>query len=93
MCNIFRASGIVTNMDMSNSLWIGGHQSDVTGSWTWSDSGVAFTYNNWNHGEPNDSGRCAQMYGMHKWDDTACSNSISYVCEMDHVFPTCFGHL
>lgn len=75
--------------------WIGGYQSS-NGSWRWVTD-EKFGYQNFNYGEPNNSGNCLQIYGVKedgqrgKWDDT--KNDLSnagynlgeqgFICEWD----------
>ena len=64
-------------------IWIGYNDKQNEGSWVWSD-GSAAGYNNWQGGEPNDSGDaedCAQMYDSGLWSDSNCGSSLPFVCE------------
>jgi hypothetical protein len=53
-----------------NSVWIGGHDSVSEGNWQWL-SGEAWSYTNWNGGEPNNSGgeHRLMMYASGTWND------------------------
>ena len=52
--------------------------------WIWID-GTSFNFQNWAWNEPNNwrnSEKCGEMFhNGGKWNDIACSNSRSFVCE------------
>jgi len=78
--------------------WIGANDRSSEGQWRWSNNDEQFwqgtsvgnpvggLYNNWNGGEPNDSGGedCAEFYladGF--WNDVNCADTKVYLCEGD----------
>jgi hypothetical protein len=80
--------------------WIGASDAAVEGAWRWQDgtqfwSGTAggsspgMLYENWNTGEPNESGGqdCGVFYGSASapwgtWDDLGCTQTRAFVCEI-----------
>ena len=64
--------------------WIGYNDIDAEGTWEWID-GSTSTYTNWNSGEPNDlfGEDCATFSYSGNWNDWACTNSTSYLCEAE----------
>jgi hypothetical protein len=69
------------------SVWLGGNDIDVEGTWAWI-TGEAWAYTNWNGGEPNNSGNedCLHMRaGASNWNDLPCSNTGQggYVVEFE----------
>ena len=70
-------------------IWIGFHDRTNEGVFEWVNSAVPGFYN-WNTSEPNDSGAgedCVEMYPWNgKWNDLACSDRHSFVCECDPTF-------
>ena len=72
-------------------FWLGGTDSDVEGSWTWTD-GTPFDYTRWYSGEGSDgtghnclavnSGTYSNSYFKY-WYDLGCFDSHSYICEIN----------
>ena len=66
-------------------LWIGLNDRLKEDQFVWSD-GTPFnrfwSYNNWNYGEPNNSGNedCVVLHKL-KWNDLSCFRTIFYICE------------
>ncbi|HKP63526.1 MAG TPA: C-type lectin domain-containing protein, partial [Polyangiales bacterium] len=77
---------------ISSSVWAGHNDSAHEGVWVWSRQDVPFwqsgagtlpnQYATWAPGEPNGSGNCGALYTSGQFDDTVCSNSLPYVCEV-----------
>lgn len=71
----------------AKQLWIGSHDQDVEGKWTWLPNNIPATYTNWAPGEPNswngDSMEdCTIMKGWDgQWNDISCDNEFAYICE------------
>jgi hypothetical protein len=68
-----------------STAWMGGSDQAAEGAWVWVD-GSAFSYTNWNSGEPNDYGDgedCAAVrFSLGgEWDDRSCSGTLSFICE------------
>ncbi len=80
---------IWTNLGASGSIWLGGTDSAVEGTWTWI-TGEPWNYSNWGSGQP-DNSRGDQNYldfwdgALGKWDDDRDSTSHSFVCEWDGI--------
>ena len=74
--------------DYPNMGWyIGASDSAKEGTWKW-DSGEAFSYKNWNSGEPNNAGggeNYAAVLINGKWNDVTGSGYYPYVVEYDTV--------
>ena len=70
---------LIGNNDAS---WIGGQYLPTLRKWAWTD-GSAFNYDNWNKGEPNESGvRFLMFENNGGWNDHAgISLTLPYVCE------------
>jgi hypothetical protein len=77
---------------ITGNVWGGHNDSAHEGTWVWSRSNVAFwksgsgpiasLYSSWAPGEPNSSGNCGVIYTSGQFDDTVCTNSMPYVCEV-----------
>ena len=74
----------------SAAPWMGGYQDktasnyvEPTGGWRWV-TGEAWSYTNWNSGEPN-NGYGTEHYAQTgtKWNDAAGSNTLPYLVEYD----------
>ena len=69
------------------SAWIGASDADVEGTWEWAsgpEAGSELVYDNWNAGEPNDSGGnedSAHIQGLGVWNDANSAASLGYVVE------------
>ncbi len=72
--------------------WIGANDRDTEGSFVWVGSGFGISYENWNDGEPNDSGSgedCVEMQAGTDsasgtpggWNDYDCTNGQRFICE------------
>lgn len=78
----------VTSLGPPLDAWIGGFQppgsNEPDGGWTWI-TGEPWDYENWNTGEPNDSGGedCAQWWTGNTWNDRDCSLSFYFIVEWD----------
>ena len=68
--------------------WIGFNDRSSEGSFVW--QGAASSYTNWHSGEPSNGGcpldiacheDCVEMYGDGTWNDQACDDTRSYICE------------
>ena len=74
--------------DYSGMGWyIGASDSAKEGTWKW-DSGEAFSYKNWNTGEPNNAGGAENYAAVlinGKWNDVTGSGYFPYVVEYDTV--------
>jgi hypothetical protein len=74
--------------NITATSWLGGTDAASEGTWLWSN-GDAFSYTNWNAGEPNNSGgieNCNTIYGaatglLGLWNDADCTTMYPYVCE------------
>jgi hypothetical protein len=65
--------------------WIGATDAAKEGTWLWV-SGKAATYQNWNSGEPSNSGgneNCAVLLTSvsGKWNDASCDGEKPFICE------------
>ncbi|XP_070533539.1 macrophage mannose receptor 1-like [Ptychodera flava] len=67
-------------------VWVNGQQ-DSNNRWITSDGVELTSYHPWATGEPNESGRCIQLWANkgHLWDDTPCSAKQPYICEIEGV--------
>jgi hypothetical protein len=74
------------------SVWAGHNDSAHEGTWVWSRSNVPFwrsgtgaiasRYANWSPSEPNNSGNCGVFYTSGQFDDSVCTNTMPFVCEV-----------
>ncbi|MEO6668368.1 MAG: HYR domain-containing protein [Ferruginibacter sp.] len=83
-------NNLLSNTLGTTSVWAGGFQnhlnptySEPGGGWEWSD-GTAFTYTNWNGGEPNNSSGedHLQFYPDGPWNDLNQNAFLQYVVEL-----------
>lgn len=66
--------------------WIGGNSLESVGKFVW-ETGEAFSYTNWNTGEPNNKGgnqRFIRMYPNGLWDDYE-DDSYAFICEFGGI--------
>ena len=64
----------------SEGLWTGGVRQGSR--WIWEESGDEITFDHWEDGEPNNSGRCIRMKSSFSWDDNGCSGYRYWsICE------------
>ena len=71
-----------SNAENWEGYWVGG---EWTGAdWEWTDQS-AFTFFNWNQGEPNnfDGGEedCLEIWTNGKWNDDKCDKELPSVCQ------------
>ncbi|KTF81392.1 hypothetical protein cypCar_00046518 [Cyprinus carpio] len=69
----------------STRCWIGCQDGVQEGQWVWSD-GTPYDFTYWGSGEPNNLGteNCGELnWSSNRWNDAACSTSLSYVCAKD----------
>ncbi|XP_077413372.1 collectin-11 isoform X3 [Vanacampus margaritifer] len=67
-------------------VYIGVHDLDVEGVFTYVDRSPMSTYSKWRKGEPNnayDDEDCAEMVASGEWTDVACQPTMYFVCEFD----------
>ena len=80
-----QANNVVTQLAQSQGIfrfWIGVNDIASEGTFVYDSSGTTIVYENWNPGEPNDSGGedCTEIkYG--NWNDMPCTTELSFVCE------------
>ncbi len=71
-------------IDSAHYWWVGGNDITTEGQWTWA-GGVAWTYTNWQGGEPNNVNNedCLQLWRFTggTWNDGNCSQAHHYICE------------
>jgi hypothetical protein len=74
---------------IASNIWLGGTDIATEGTFVW-NNGDAFTYTNWDPGEPNSAGGNQdelQMYPNGNWDDVEGIN-LRYVVEFDCAYGT-----
>ncbi|XP_061700106.1 collectin-11 [Syngnathoides biaculeatus] len=67
-------------------VYIGVHDLDVEGVFTYVDRSPMSTFSKWRKGEPNnayDDEDCAEMVASGEWTDVACHPTMYFVCEFD----------
>lgn len=71
----------------SRDYWIGGTDASRDGEFMWEGHSQSFTWTNWGPGNPDRVGTsdCVILFQRsdYKWHDTSCSNSNSYICEIE----------
>ena len=74
--------------------WIGGNDVEQEGNFVW-ESGEAFSYSNWDAGEPNNKGNqdFIRMYTNGLWDDCEQDSHYAFICEFDNMISTITYHL
>lgn len=74
----------VRGLSSVSTIWIGLHDRNDENAFEWV-TGIPLGYENWNDGEPNNSGNedCVTMRNNSEWNDEECANSRSFVCECD----------
>ncbi|XP_069802337.1 hepatic lectin-like isoform X2 [Dendropsophus ebraccatus] len=70
----------------SKRYWIGLHDMDEEGSWTWVDgTDYETSYKKWKKGEPNDHDEgedCVHLWSFGEWNDVHCPYDNAYgICE------------
>jgi Lectin C-type domain/HYR domain len=74
---------------IASNIWLGGSDIAIEGTFVW-NNGDAFTYTNWDPGEPNSAGGNQdelQMYTNGNWDDVE-GITLRYVVEFDCAYGT-----
>ena len=69
-----------------SSHWLGGSDTLREGIFKWSHSGQAFTYTNWQSGQPNNvrNQDCVEAYPDRKWNDIPCARTRLFICESNY---------
>jgi len=79
----------VSQLVQGNSSLIGATDTASEGSFLWTD-GTAFSYTQWNDGEPNNSNdeeHCTEMYSNGAWNDLSCASGGTFICELPSALP------
>ncbi|KAM6968491.1 collectin-11 isoform 1-T1 [Tautogolabrus adspersus] len=69
-----------------NRVYIGIHDRQREGVFTYADLSPMTTFSKWRKGEPNnayDDEDCVEMVASGEWTDVACSPTMYFVCEFD----------
>lgn len=69
-----------------NRVYIGVHDMQHEGLFTYVDLSPMTTFSKWRRGEPNnayDDEDCAEMVASGEWTDVACHPTMYFVCEFD----------
>ncbi|XP_028995519.1 collectin-11 isoform X2 [Betta splendens] len=78
-------AGYITEAGLSR-VYIGIHDLDHEGVFTYVDRSPMTTFSKWRKGEPNnayDDEDCAEMVASGEWTDVACHPTMYFVCEFD----------
>ncbi|KAM8833255.1 collectin-11 isoform 1-T1 [Synchiropus picturatus] len=78
-------AGYITEAGLSR-VYIGIHDLDQEGVFTYVDRSLVSTFNKWRRGEPNnayDDEDCAEMLASGEWTDVSCHPTMYFVCEFD----------
>ncbi|XP_068614702.1 collectin-11-like [Brachionichthys hirsutus] len=78
-------AGYITEAGL-NRVYIGIHDLQVEGVFTYVDHSSMTTFSKWRKGEPNnayDDEDCAEMVASGEWTDVACNPTMCFVCEFD----------
>ncbi|XP_023807781.1 collectin-11 isoform X2 [Oryzias latipes] len=78
-------AGYITEASLSR-VYIGIHDLDREGIFTYVDRSPMTTFSRWRKGEPNnayDDEDCAEMTASGEWTDVACHLTMYFICEFD----------
>nr|XP_043904238.1 collectin-11 isoform X2 [Solea senegalensis] len=78
-------AGYISDAGLSR-VYIGVHDRDQEGVFTYVDHSPMTTFTKWRKGEPNnayDDEDCAEMVASGEWTDVACNPTMYFVCEFD----------
>nr|XP_020446750.1 collectin-11 isoform X2 [Monopterus albus] len=78
-------AGCIAEAGLSR-VYIGIHDLDHEGVFTYVDRSPMTTFSKWRRGEPNnayDDEDCAEMVASGEWTDVACHPTMNFVCEFD----------
>lgn len=81
---------VTRDLLQGNYMWLGMTDGDSEGQWAWSDNTTTTSYNNWDHGDPNNGGQlqnedCALIKPDGKWNDYPCEDKFNYICKSKPV--------
>lgn len=78
-------AGYITEAGLSR-VYIGIHDLDREGIFTYVDGSPMTTFSKWRKGEPNnafDDEDCTEMVASGEWTDVACHPTMFFICEFD----------
>uniref|UniRef100_A0A8C6NRV1 Collectin-11 n=1 Tax=Nothobranchius furzeri TaxID=105023 RepID=A0A8C6NRV1_NOTFU len=78
-------AGYITQAGLSR-VYIGIHDLDLEGKFTYVDRSPMSTFSNWRTGEPNnayDDEDCTEMVASGEWTDVACHPTMYFICEFE----------
>ena len=90
------AAALTATGGAASQVWIGSHDQDTEGMWTWLPNNIPATWTNWAPGEPNSyNGNeledCTVMRGWDgTWNDIPCDNEFQSICENADQCPKYF---